>query len=69
VGIAVSFFKPRLAAGLMLACIGISVLLAVGFEIKSGCAPDARHLSAAEWMGSLPAILKNSELGLLLDFR
>jgi hypothetical protein len=60
VGIVVSFFKPRLAAGWMLACIGISVLIAVGFEIKSGYAPDARHLSAAEWMGFLPAILKNS---------
>jgi hypothetical protein len=59
-GIVGSFFKPRVAARWMLVCIWISVALAVGFLIKSGYAPGARHLSAAEWMGFLPRMLKTA---------
>jgi hypothetical protein len=60
IGIIASFFKPRLAAGWMLACIGISVLIGIGFEVKSSYAPDARHVKAAEWLGTLPAIMKTA---------
>lgn len=69
-GILASFFKPRLAALWMLLNIVISVLMAIGFEIKQGFAPDARHLSGIEWLKLSPVILKQAGMfwGLPLIF-
>jgi len=59
-GIIMSFFKPRIAAGWMLVSIGISVVIGIGFEVNSACAPDARHLTIAEWIQDVPVILKEA---------
>jgi hypothetical protein len=69
-GILASFFKPRLAALWMLLNIVISVLMAIGFEIKQGFAPDTRHLSGIEWLKLSPVILKQAGMfwGLPLIF-
>jgi hypothetical protein len=61
-GILASFIKPRLAAIWMLLNIGLSVLMAIGFEVKQGFAPDAQHLSGMEWIKLSPVILKQAGL-------
>lgn len=59
-GVLFSFLKPRLSALWMLLCVGVSMLMGIGFEIKSAYAPNARHLSSAEWISDLPILLKES---------
>ncbi len=61
-GILASFIKPRLAAIWMLLNIVISVLMAIGVEVKLGFVPDARHLSATEWFKISPVLLKQAGL-------
>jgi hypothetical protein len=60
IGILASFFKPRLAAVWMLLNIVISVLMAIGFEVKMSFAPDARQLSPMEWVRDCPVFLKEA---------
>jgi len=53
-----SFFKPRIAAGWMLASVAISILMGLGFEIESSHKPGAAHLNLSEWISTLLPLLK-----------
>jgi hypothetical protein len=56
--ILLSFFRPRFAAYWMLLNAAVSLLIGVGFQISSARAPDAGHLSVAEFLSDLLPLSK-----------
>lgn len=58
--ILLSFLKPRIGAYWLLANTAVSVLFGLVFQIESALKPDARSLSAVDWIKILPQLAKSS---------